>query len=157
MLGNFHANPKKVVAIYGEGRPDASPGELLSAVMTDLSFRIPVIRVAEARQQSGKPVHVYEFAWRSPQFNGRLGASHVLEVGCAFGNVDQPSMRPLVGDHPPQELAEAMHRTWVNFITGIMPGWPAYEKSRNVMRFDQNSEVVIDPRAGERVVWEGSR
>ena len=66
-------------------------------------------------------------------------------------------MRPLVGDHPPLELAEAMHRTWVNFITEGEPGWPAYEESRTVMRFDQELAVINDPREAERRVWEGIR
>jgi para-nitrobenzyl esterase len=157
VLANIGADAKAIVATYVSCRPEASPGELLSAMLTDSSFRIPAIRVAEARQQSGKPVHVYEFAWRSPQFNGRLGACHGLEVGFAFGNVEQLSMRPLVGDHPPLELAEAMHRTWVNFITGGEPGWEAYEESRTVMRFEQGLALIKDPREAERRVWEEFR
>jgi para-nitrobenzyl esterase len=157
VLENFGAEAKAVVATYDAGWPGASPGELLSAVLTDLSFRIPAVRVAEARRQAEKPTHVYEFAWRSPQFNGRLGACHGLEVGFVFDNVEQSSMRPLVGDHPPLALAETMHRTWVNFITKGEPGWPAYQESRTVMRFDQDSVAVNDPRDAERRVWEGIR
>jgi len=157
VLENFGADAKAVVATYDVGRPGGSPGELLSAVLTDLSFRIPAVRVAEARRQAEKPTHVYEFAWRSPQFNGRLGACHGLEVGFVFDNVEQSSMRPLVGDHPPLALAETMHRTWVNFITKGEPGWPAYQESRTVMRFDQDSVAVNDPRDAERRVWEGIR
>jgi para-nitrobenzyl esterase len=157
VVANFGADAEAVVPTYLDGRPSASPGELLSAVLTDLSFRVPAIRVAEARQQSGKPTYVYEFAWHSPQFNGRLGACHGLEVGFVFDNIEQLSMRPLVGDHPPRELAEAMHRTWVNFITGRAPEWPPYGESRSVMRFDQDSTVIIDPRAAERRVWEKIR
>ena len=41
--------PADALAVYRASRPGASPGDLLAAVITDWFFRIPPIRVAEAR------------------------------------------------------------------------------------------------------------
>jgi carboxylesterase type B len=100
---------------------------------------------------------MYEFAWRSPQFGGRLGACHGLDVGFVF---DAPSeaFEPLVGPSPPRELASLMHAAWIGFARGGDPGWPCYELPRRAtMRFDTRSEIVYDPRAMERKLWEGVR
>ncbi|HEY6408174.1 MAG TPA: carboxylesterase family protein, partial [Ktedonobacteraceae bacterium] len=68
------------LAIYRSIRRDASAGDLLEAVVTDWFFRIPAIRLAEASLTNNSPTYMYEFAWRSPQFDGRLGACHALEI-----------------------------------------------------------------------------
>jgi hypothetical protein len=100
---------------------------------------------------------MYEFAWRSPQFNGLLGACHALEIAFVFDTLG--SRTELVwGTYPPQPLADTMHAAWVAFATNGDPGWPKYELSRRVtMRFDTASEVVDDPRSVERELWAGVR
>src|ERR1700686_1536207 len=65
--------------VYRTSRPQASPGDLLGALITDWFFRIPAIRLAEAHASNGGSPYVYEFAWRSPLFNGRFGAAQRLE------------------------------------------------------------------------------
>ena len=87
------ADPAKVLAAYREAKPDATPGELMIAALGDWFFRIPAIRVAEARKANGAETFVYEFCWRSPQFDGHLGACHALEVGFVFDNLDDPAGR----------------------------------------------------------------
>ena len=65
---------------------------------------------------------------------------------------------PLLGDNPPQELADTMHAAWVSFATSGDPGWPAYDLGRRAtMRFNTTSRVVDDPRSWERALWEGVR
>jgi carboxylesterase type B len=56
--------PAWALEVYRAARPDASPGDLLSAVMTDWSFRIRALRLAEAHAPSGRGTYVYEFNWR---------------------------------------------------------------------------------------------
>ena len=150
--------PPGAVDVYRSARPGATPGELVAALATDWFFRIPAVRLAEAHLAGGGANHVYEFAWRSPQFGGRLGACHALEIAFAFDNLDHPGNEPLVGTDPPQALADEMHRAWVGFVADADPGWPRYERSRRtVMRFDVRSEVVEDPAGAERQLWEGIR
>ncbi len=148
----------EAVDVYRRGRPGASPGDVLSAVVTDWFFRIPSLRLAEARAARGERVHVYEFTWPSPLFEGRLGSCHALEVPFAFDTLDAEGTERLTGPEPPVELASAMHRAWVDFVAGGDPSWPAYDLDRRpVMRFGERSGVEDDPGGGERRLWEGVR
>jgi carboxylesterase type B len=142
---------------YRTAHPGASAGELLAAIQTDWYIRIPALRLADAHAKSPAATYMYEFAWRSPQFNGRLGACHVLEVPFVF---DTPGngTEPLWGTNPPQPLADTMHGAWVAFASRGDPGWPKYELSRRAtLRFDTTSEVLDDPLCAERALWEDRR
>jgi para-nitrobenzyl esterase len=145
------------LAAYRAAHPNASPGDLLAAVMTDWYWRIPAIRLADAHARNSSATHMYEFAWRSPQFNGRLGACHALEIAFVFDTLGNGT-EPLMGTDPPQQIADAMHAAWVAFATDGDPGWPRYELTRRVtMRFDETSAVLDNPRSAERALWEGVR
>jgi para-nitrobenzyl esterase len=63
-----------------------------------------------------------------------------------------------LGEDPPQELADAMHRAWVDFAVKGEPGWARYDLHRRaVQRFDVPSSVVDDPYREERALWAGLR
>ncbi|MFI5386071.1 MAG: carboxylesterase/lipase family protein [Fimbriimonadales bacterium] len=142
---------------YRAERPGASAGELLSGVQGDWLFRIPALRLAEAHAASPAATYLYEFAWRSPSFSGRLGACHGLDVPFVFDLLPDRT-DPLLGSDPPQRLADAMHSAWVKFATSGDPGWPAYDVSRRAtMRFDAEPEIVYDPQSAQRSLWEGVR
>jgi len=145
------------LASYRAGHPGATPGELLSAFLTDRVFRVPVIRLADAHTMASPATWLYEFAWRSPQFGGRLGACHGSEIAFVFDDLGTGS-EALAGGSPPQQLADTMHAAWIAFATRGDPGWPRYDLTqRTTMRFDTTSEVVHDPLARERLLWEGVR
>ncbi len=148
----------ETLATYRELYPGASPGELFANLVTDWFFRLPAIRLAEARVAHAEPAYMYEFAWRSPQFNGRLGACHALELPFVFDNLHQDENKGLAGPAAPQSVADAMHAAWVSFATHGDPGWPRYDLTqRATMRFDIVSEVVDDPHSVARMFWEGRR
>jgi carboxylesterase type B len=148
----------ETIATYRAIRPDASAGELLAAIVTDWFFRIPAIRLAEAHAQSTGATYMYEFAWRSPGFDGKLGACHGLEIPFVFDTLDKEGFEVLLGDGAPQQLADAMHAAWVAFARDGDPGWQRFDLSRRAtMRFDRRQELVDDPRSEERRLWEGLR
>jgi para-nitrobenzyl esterase len=146
---------------YRAAHRGASAGDLLAAIQTDWYWRIPAIRLADAHARGGSVTYMYEFAWRSPELNGLIGAGHALEFAFVFDTLDkdiEPMLRPLLGTDPPQRLADTMHAAWVSFATNGDSGWPKYDLSRRAtMRFDTTSEVVDDPRSTERALWEGLR
>ena len=145
------------LATYRAAHPGASPGELLSAIQSDWYVRIPAVRLADAHARSTGATYMYEFAWRSPQLSGRLGACHGAEIPFVFDRLGHGT-ELLWGTDPPQQLADTMHAAWVAFATSGNPGWPKYHLSRRAtMRFDTKSEVVDDPRPAERALWEGVR
>ncbi len=147
------------LAVYRASRPQATPGDLLGALITDWFFRIPAIRLAEAHAKNGGSTHMYEFAWRSPLFDGRFGAAHAVEIEFVFDNLARDGATGLAGNEPPQALADVMHRAWVAFASNGSPGWSPYDPvGRSVMRFDQTGGyLVMDPAAKERQLWDGIR
>jgi para-nitrobenzyl esterase len=133
----------------------ASAGDVLIDVLTDWFFRIPAIRLAEVHQGDS---YMYEFAWNSPVYGGRLGACHALEVSFVFDTLDVAGAEAMYGSSPPAELAAAMHQSWIGFARSGRPGWDAYDRdSRATMIFDVNSRLAYDPRSERRVVWDGVR
>ncbi|HYI32231.1 MAG TPA: carboxylesterase family protein [Glaciibacter sp.] len=146
----------RALAAYRARYPAATPGDLLAAVQTDWWMRVPAIRLADAHAKTAAGTYMYEFAWPSPG----LGAVHALEVPFVFdtASTDAPLFGPLLGERPPQELADVMHAAWVSFARDGDPGWPRYELGTRVtMRFDLTSQVVEDPRSWERGLWSGIR
>jgi carboxylesterase type B len=160
-LAAFGLLADTALAAYRERYPQASPGDLLAAVQTDWWVRIPAIRLADAHANAvqthanGAGTYMYEFAWAAPG----LGAVHALEVPFVFDTLGNARLfGPLLGENPPQGLADTMHAAWVSFATRGDPGWPRYDVGRRAtMRFDIGSEVVDDPRSWERALWEGVR
>jgi para-nitrobenzyl esterase len=146
------------LAGYRAQYPGASPGDLLVELQSDWWVRIPAVQLASARaaQKSAAATYMYEFAWRTPQFGGLLGACHALEMPFVFDTLGYGT-QALWGNDPPQQLAGTMHAAWVAFATTGDPGWPAYDLQRRATkRFDTTSEVVGDPLGTERSLWESA-
>ncbi|MEU7205638.1 carboxylesterase family protein [Streptomyces sp. NPDC045470] len=177
-LAGLGLDPVEARRVYAAAHPGATPGDLLSAAMTDHAYRIPALRVAEARAAHGADTFLYEFARRSPVLDGALGACHMAEIGFVFGNL----AAPLTGPDAPQELSEQeraeqerakqelsdrMREAWISFARtghptgasgGALPHWPAYGGRRSVMRLGDAAPVVLeDPATYERRLWEGLR
>ncbi|RYE88772.1 MAG: carboxylesterase/lipase family protein [Hyphomicrobiales bacterium] len=158
-LTGLGLDPNSALKAYQDLRPGASPGDLFAAVMTDWYWRIPALRLAQAHAAQGGPggTFAYEFAWRSPQFGGPLGACHAIEIPFVFDTLG-PSSQPLLGEAPPQELARTMHRAWIDFAVTGHPGWEPFEARRRMaMRFDTTSGAVGDLLIAEEAIWGSAR
>jgi carboxylesterase type B len=148
---------ERALEAYRAADPAAGAGDLLAELQGDWYVRIPVMHLADAHARTGSATFMYEFAWPSRQFNGLLGACHGLEIGFVFDTLGCGT-EPVAGANPPQGLADLMHAAWVGFATRGDPGWPRYElERRTTMRFDSTSQVVSDPKAWKRVLWDGAR
>jgi len=65
---------------------------------------------------------------------------------------------PMLGQDPPQPLADAMHAAWVAFGAQGDCGWPRYDVARRrTMHFVTEFRVVDNPLARELAVWQGIR
>jgi para-nitrobenzyl esterase len=126
MLGRSHPRAKAALKAYGFGLKDKRPGAAMTEAMHDLVFRWPARQFAERHQ--GR-THVYEFDWHSPACDGALGASHGMELPFVFDTLDVASgPNGLCGTNPPQELADRIHRIWVDFARdGSLP-WPEFDR-----------------------------
>jgi carboxylesterase 2/para-nitrobenzyl esterase len=150
--------PAEGLSAYRAAHPGASAGELFSAIQTDWYWRIPAVRLADAHAAEARAAtYMYEFAWRSPQMNGCLGAAHAVEIPFVFDTLGLGT-EPMLGRDPPQLLADAMHGAWVAFAAQGDCGWPRYDVARRrAMHFDTESRVVDNPLARELAVWQGLR
>jgi para-nitrobenzyl esterase len=145
--------------VYRGNRPGASPGDLLAAVISDWFFRIPPIRVAEARAASGAGgTWMYRFDYPEPADNHRFGACHAAEIPFAFGTAAREELRPLIGDSPSQAVEDSTHRVWLDFTTGGDPGWAPYDPARRTTALLADSVTAVDDPAGdERALWDDIR
>jgi para-nitrobenzyl esterase len=153
----FGDRADEVVRRYTENRPDATTGDLLTAISTDRVFRIPAIRLAEAQARQGRPTYMYLFTWATPIMNGKLKSCHALELPFMWDALDKPGLAMLTGDGPErQAIADAMHAAWIAFGRTGDPGWPRYDLDRRATkRFDVTTEVLDDPMGDERALWDG--
>jgi para-nitrobenzyl esterase len=147
------------LAVYRANRPGASAGDILAAVITDWFFRIPPIRVAEARAGSGtSSTWMYRFDHPQPPDNHGFGACHGTEIPFVFGTATREDVRPLIGDTPSQAVAVRVHRVWVDFVTRGDPGWARYDTARRTTGLLAGTVTAADDPAGdERALWDGIR
>jgi para-nitrobenzyl esterase len=150
-------DPESLVAAYRARGTGRSP---IVDIMTDIVFRIPSLRVADAAARAGSPVWVYLFTWRTPVFGGLLGATHALELPFVWGQLADPMWKLLVGDAPPTALATAMQDVWLAFAhtgdpnTDTIPKWPTYDpQTRPTLGFSDEIRVVTDPGSDLRELW----
>ena len=164
-LKNYITDPEPFISAVKEDRGDISAGEIALAISTDHTFRIPAIRMAEARASHGGETWMYEFDWKSKAFNGSLGACHALEIPFTFGTLGVNGTDVFLGTSElPHELEDLMHKSWAAFIatgnptTQRLPKWPTYTPaSRTVMRFADDTNLTHDPWPSARKSWEGIR
>ncbi|MFF4687795.1 carboxylesterase/lipase family protein [Streptomyces sp. NPDC001307] len=154
-----HPNPAQLVETYRRTRPEASYGELRSAIMGDALFGAGTRALAGAHAaHPGSATFAYEFAWRSHALDGELGATHAVELPFVFDLTHLPQLvgpAALLGpDKPPVDLAARMHETWIRFATTGDPGWDRYDTERRAtMHIDAEWTQIDDPRSRERQVW----
>jgi para-nitrobenzyl esterase len=142
--------------------PDAAGSRLFCAYETDRMFRIPTLRLAEARFDAAAPTFHYLFDWPCA-WNPRLGSCHVMEVPFVFGITDQPTGQFFTGGgEAAAALSASVRAAWTGFARGrapVAPGWPEwapYEAAaRATLRIGAETAREDDPEAGRRRCWEG--
>lgn len=152
-----------------EGVVAAYPGypqkKALISLTTDLMYRIPAIRIAEA-QSAYAPTWMYRFDWSSWSLRASgFGACHALELLFVFDAFSSPVGRlatALPHRRQMRALAQRMQRAWLNVaVTGDPNGgsgasWAPYDaQTRATMLFDVKDGVVHDPESHQRKAWDG--
>jgi para-nitrobenzyl esterase len=146
-----------VLAAY----PDGSSFDKWNAVMTDHSFIMPAIRLAEAQGEHA-PTYLYRFDWASPFLGGVIGACHAIEIGFMFGTYNEKLAGAFFGTGAKADaLAVAMMESWIAFAKNGDPSnattgpWPRYDaQSRETMIFGDGAPHVADaPNETRREAW----
>ncbi|GAC1566044.1 MAG: carboxylesterase/lipase family protein [Ktedonobacteraceae bacterium] len=161
----FGKRANEILATYEVQQHEAPLSTPWEAFLTDRTFRIPAIRVAEHQAKHGASAWMYRFDWPTPVYGGVLGACHALEIPFVFNTLQHQSAAILTGGgDAPQSIADAMHATWIAFAHGKdltqqvhgLPTWPRYdEKQRATMLFNTECCVCNNPQAVTRQLWEG--
>lgn len=107
--------------------------------------------LADAKAKQPAPVYVAWFTWRSPLFDGRLGAFPCLDICFWFHNTDL-MLSHTGGGARPRKLAEKMAGALLQFMkTGDpngagLPSWPRYTSARGeTMALDDVPAARDDP------------
>ncbi|WP_431075579.1 carboxylesterase/lipase family protein [Microbacterium phyllosphaerae] len=151
VLLNRFGVPKRIRAQYLAANSDVvrlGKARLAGRVLTDRMFRTSVPRIAGDRGDA--PTWLYRFSWPSGHFGF---AEHCLDVPFFFDCLDGPSMEPLAGPNPPQELADDVHGAAVAFVSTGDPGWTRHDGDAGVVRvYDRPTREVSDAYASVRAL-----
>jgi para-nitrobenzyl esterase len=142
-----------VVDRYVSDNPWHTQGDGIVMLLSDLTFRLPLLRVATV-QSARQPVWVYLFSYQG----GRNGAGHAAELPFVFGNGSLGSWGTQVQRN---KLKEQIEETWVAFARSgnpnnpAIPTWPTYDaQTRATMDLDLVTHVVDDPYGNLRRSWQ---
>jgi para-nitrobenzyl esterase len=134
-----------------------SPAEILTAIQTDIMFRMPVVNLVEAQYRHKQTAYNYLFDWKCPVMGGVLGACHALEIGFVFGNHDDT----FCGTGPDADkLSRCMQDAWLAFARTGDPScesigkWPVYGEERLTMILGRDCHVEAAPYEDERRIWD---
>ena len=151
VLSRSIRNAGKILKAYGMGAKGVKPGDALMRALSDLMFRYPARAFAAAHQ--GR-THFYEFGWRSPAFDGELGACHAIELPFVFDNLAAGSgPRGLLGENPPQALADRVHKIWVDYARDGSAPWPEFDADTRQLYALEDGEVRRDPDMPAAKFW----
>jgi len=150
----------RVMALYADLHPGATPAERLVAALTDCNFRLRSLRLAENRVKAGHgPTWMYNFTWETPVFGGRLKAPHALDVPFCFDTIDLTQATD--GSPAAFGLAEAMSGAWAAFAHagvphhGGIPPWRTYDlENRATLILDAPCTIAGDHGREARELWQ---
>jgi para-nitrobenzyl esterase len=158
-------DPAEAVAVYRRARAargeSTAAQELWFAMLSDRRYRVPAMLLAEAHAAHTPQTFAYLFTWKSPAWDGKLGAGHVVEVPFVFGTLDAPDSRDLVPDGSPVgDLPARMQDAWIAFArtgsprTPDLDDWEPYTVARrSTMLLGTTCGPVDAPRDAERRFW----
>ncbi|NRQ40606.1 carboxylesterase family protein [Nonomuraea sp. NN258] len=152
------APPPHGAQAYRAAFAQAGAEELMETVYSDALFRMPSQKLAEANTAAGGTSYLFELCWNAPGLGGALGACHSLDVPLAFGTLDSPVGRQLIGDEPTAEavaLSREFRQAWVRFVSTGDAGWAAHRPDGRLTRvLDAESETVPYPEQASLRIWE---
>lgn len=146
---------------YISSRSNATPGEIMIAVLSDQAYRRNNSLAAERKAAlGGAPVYSYLLQWKTPVLGGRLKSPHIMCVPFVFGTYEAAA--PMLGNGPERApLSKKMMGAWTSFArTGVpaaagLPAWTRFDAAtRPTMILDNECRIENDPRKSDRVALE---
>lgn len=152
--------PNFVVREYRRLYPDYSPSQVFFAATTAArSWRGAIIELEERARQGGAETFAYHLNFPSP-LEPQLGAPHTFDIPLVFGNLDAAGSIAGSGDDS-RAVSAMMSDAFISFArTGrpkgeLLPDWKPFTlENRETMLFDRPPTLALDPRGGERKIFE---
>ena len=88
--------------------------------------------------------------YESPVARRVLPGGLRAQLALAIALVTVLTLAPLLGNHPPQALADTVRRAWTAFATTGNPGWPPYTPDRRTTRLFDVRPRVVEVQQGPR-------
>jgi para-nitrobenzyl esterase len=129
-------------------------------MLTDLTFRVPGISLAEAQVTSGQPdLYMYLFDFRYHYAaDPRFRATHGSEGAFVFNTTEATEVTR--GDIEARQLATKIHASRAAVAREGSPrhdglkGWAPYNTAnRPTMLLAEDPRIVHDPEEAERAEW----
>lgn len=155
------AEGRKVLAMYRDEDPAASPYVLQARIDTDMTF-CRAAHVQAARKAAANAAPAFAYLWKipSPAYGGRYGAPHGTDIGPSLHDIRNGLNGPSADN---LRLADQLAGAWVAFAaTGNpnnarTPRWPTYAVAqRGTLVFEGDSsrtQAHDDPRKVFREYW----
>ncbi len=146
------AETSRLVDIYRDANPGATPMDTMITLITDFQFRKNTMHIADMKALEGTaPTYYYVFDWKTPVYGGALRTPHTLEVPFVFGSTEAAAAS--VGNGPEvAQLTKTFQGTWTAFARSgnpdnpTLPHWPRYDgTSKPTMMINVQSRVENDP------------
>lgn len=146
---------RSTVDMYRRDNVDRTPEQGNITLLSDLTFRLASIRLAEARSKVS-PTWMYLFSYRG----GEFGAGHAEELPFVF---DTKTPKGSIGSEDERRALQVlMQDTWIAFARSSDPNnaglsaWARYDAARRAtMQFDLKSASIDDPYSAMRRAWDG--
>lgn len=161
LVRRFDDAAPRILKLYREAFPDKAAFLLLGQIVTDATFRRYESLQADRKVvRGGASVYAYRWDHATPAFNGRLGATHGIDVSAMFYNVHEAAFGAGLGEGP--RLAHLLASSFLAFSkfgnpnAGAISDWKPYDMAgRATMIFDRETRCESDPQKAFREFWAG--
>ncbi len=153
---------ERMLARYQALLPEADGDAVFCAFETDRMFRLPTLRLLEARAVAGAASWNYLFDWPCPLMQA-LKSCHVMEVPFVFGITGAPTGQFFTGGGEAAALLSQQVRAWwASFARDGQPAaqgelvWAPYSlERREALYIAAQPRLVCDAQAARREAWSG--
>ena len=151
------ADAQSLIAAFRAVHTRLDPVHLYQRIASDWLWTDPILLQAQRKAALGAAsVYVYSFEQPCSAVEGRLGATHTLEIPYVFGTLDAiPDLKPVTGAM--RRLAWSMGAAWSEFArhgaptAASLPKWSAYDAdSRRILRLTEQPALLHNPNPAIR-------
>ncbi|WDI30088.1 carboxylesterase/lipase family protein [Hyphococcus flavus] len=152
-------SPIEVLETYRRVYPDYSPSDVFFAATTAGRSWRGQVEESDARARQVAPTWVYQMNLPSPLDGGKWGAPHTFDIPLAFDNMEKEGSMTGTG-RSARRVADQLSKAFINLARNgdpnhdSIPQWGKHNlPARETMVFDEETQLVSDPRKEERELF----